>query len=448
MVGRKPSLFGSNKKTALKGRHTSRPKKAPKQEEDEEILSTPTRKPKEKKRSPRRDVQPSAPQQQLSTEDKRRMRQQRQRRRTIWRIVIVAAVVILTVVVWLNWDVLAPNKLWASFQDAISGGVGGYPVNVSGNTICRLDQVEDYTVLLTDSHLAYRNKEGAEVSRYTCTYAKPLMRTEGEYVLVAEQGGRRLQLSTRSDVEQELESEYKIRSVSLNAKGQFAVLTDGPQGYTVQITIYDKNGKTIYTRKSNRLVSDVALSPDGTTLSAVSVEETDGTLSTRLEVFSLSSAASDAQCTYQAQDTLLYRAAYLSDNTLVAVGEHTLVLMNTADGGVSLYSMEGKYLLGYAVGGDTVALAMRPYGDTAGGEVVVLTSAGSEKLRLPFEGEFRHLSGGEGRYALLTDSAAQALTADGVEHTVSVPADGRQVVFAEGQLVVMGLNQMDAYPME
>lgn len=448
MVGRKPSPLMPKKKSALKGRSTPRPKKAPAYEEDEEIVSTPTRKPKEKKKAPRRGIKPSAPQQQLSTEDKRQMRRRRQTRRTVWRIVIVVLIVALTVVVWLNWNILAPDKLWAAFQDAVSGSVGSYPVDLSGSEPRRLEQVEGYTVVLTESHLTYLNGDGAEVNRYTCTYAEPLVRTEGKYLLVAEQGAHRLQLTTRNKVELEMKTEQKIRTVSLNSQGQFAVLTDGPQGYVVQITVYDKSGKVLYTRNSNRTVTDVVLSPDGTTISAVSVEAVDGTLNTRLEVYSTASASPDAQCAYQAEDTLLYRAAYLSDGTLVAIGEQSVVLMNTADGGVSLYTPDGMHVLGYAVGGDTLSLALRPYGVTAGGKAVVLSSGGAEQFTTEFEGEFRHLAGVGEQYTLLTDNSAQAFSAGGLSGTVTVSADGHQAVYAVDKIVVMGLNRLEAFALE
>ena len=448
MVGRKPSPLMPKKKTALKGRNTTRPKKAPAYEEDEEIVSTPPRQPKEKKKAPRRGIKPSAPQQQLSTEDKRQMRRRRQTRSTVWRIIVVVLVAVLVAAAWVHWDVVAPDKLWTAFQDAVSGSVGSYPVDLSGSNPRRLEQVEDYTVVLTDSYLTYLNGEGAEVARYTCTYAEPLVRTEGKYVLVAEQGAKRLQLTTRNKVEYELKTEQKIRTVSLNAKGQFAVLTDGPQGYVVQMTVYDKSGKVLYTRNSNRTVTDVVLSPDGTTLSAVSVGAIDGTLNTRLEVYSTSSASPDAQCTYQAENDLLYRAAYLSDGTLVAVGEQSVVLMNTADGGVSLYTPEGMHVLGYAVGGDTLALALRPYGATAGGRAVVLSSGGVEQFTAEFEGEFRHLSAVQEQYTLLTDSSVQAFFAGGMTGAVAVSADGRQAIYAADKIVVMGLNRLEAFTLE
>lgn len=457
MVGRKPSPLMPRKKKSS----SAKPKKdavIKKEvlEPDEEIVDRPTPpKSVKKRKKPRmkRGIKPSAPQEQLSTEDKRVMRRRRQRRRLIVRIVALVAVVALGVTLWLNWNSLAPDKVWAWFQDLVSGGTGSYPVELSGTGARRVDRADNYTVVLTDSHLMYLNGSGAEVSRYGCTYADALVRTEGQYVLVAEQGGQRLLLSTRSDVITEWKNDDKvdrrtIRAVALNAAGRFAVLTDGPQGYLVQLCVYNEEGKLLYTRNSNRNVLDVALSPDGTSVALTSVEAVSGTLNTRLDVFSLTSDSGEAQWTYTAADTLLYRIDYLSGGMLAAVHEQGVVLLNPQDGETTLYAPAGMRVLNYAISGDSVALAMRPYGDTAGGEVEVLTSAGIVSCNVTFTGEIRHLSGCDGQYALLTDSYVQLLSLAGDQGKATIPADGRQAVSAAGKAVVMGRNQLNAYTVE
>lgn len=446
MVGRKPApLLPKRKKTTGKSKTDTRGKKERAAEEDEDIALRPSTQKKRRHRLPS-GVQPSAPQQQLSAEDKRLLRRRRQRRRLILRIVALVAVCGLALVVWFNRSSLAPDKVWVWVQDLVGGGTGSYPVDLSGTGARRLERVDHYTVVLTDSHLIYLNDSGAEVSRYGCTYSRALLRAEGKYVLVAEQEGQRLHLTTRNKSVLEWEAEAPIRAVSLNAKGQVVVLTDGPQGYAVQLKVYDAEGEVLYTRSSNRTVTDVALSPDGTAVSLAAVEAVDGTLNTRLEVFALDSAAADPKSTHTVTDTLLYRVAYLSDGTLAAVHEQGVVLMGT-DGRVTPYQSTGMHLLGYAVGGDTVALALRPYGSTAGGRVEVLSAAGTAEQTLTFEGEFRHLSGCAGRYALLTDRFVQSLSTHGIGIQHSVQTDGLQAVCSEEQVMVMGLNQLEAFPL-
>ena len=76
----------------------------------------------------------------------------------------------------------------------------------------------------------------------------------------------------------------------------------------------------------------------------------------------------------------------------------------------------------------------------------VVTASGLVQSNVAFSGEFRHLSGHGGQYALLTDSAARRLSANGADGLVSEAADGRQVVNAGDGLVVMGLNRLEYYP--
>ena len=454
MVGRKPSplMPRRKKKPVTKPEKENKTKKTAEQP-DEEIVDNPpsSAKPKKaKKPRLRHGVKPSAPQEQLSTEDKRVLRRRRQRRRLIVRIAIAVAVCALAAIIALNWNTLAPEKVWSWFQDVISGGTGSFPVDLSGTGAQRVEQIDDYTVVLTDSHLLYLNASGAEVTRYECAYADPLMRAEGKYVLVAEQNGTRLQLSTRNKLVNEWKTEdktYAIRAVSLNAVGQTAILTDGPQGYQMRISVYNDEGKLLYSRNSNRNAIDLALSPDGNTISVTSVEADNGSLNTSVEVFSLK-GGSDPQSTHVETDTLLYRIGYLSGGKLAAIHDHGVVLMDTKSGEAVSYIPDGMRMLSYAISGDTVALAMRPYGDTAGGQVAIISATGTVVQTMSFTGEFRHLSGYNGTYTLLTDRTVHVLSAAGVKGTATAPADGLQAVWAADKAVVMGRNQLGAYSVE
>lgn len=448
MVGRQMSPLIPRGKSAPKTKTTTatssaaRRKSSAAEEEKERYVGANGR----KTRYPH-GIRPSAPQQQLSTEDKRAIRRRRQRRRAILRVIIVAAIGTLAVMAWLNWDVMAPDKLWVKVQDMIGGGVGSYPVDLSGTNAHYLIQNDHYTVVLTDSHLIYLNEKGAEVSRYGCSFAEPLLCTKGNYVLAAEQKGQRLLLTTRNHTVLSKTIDCNIRSVDINSRGQMAVLTDGPQGYAVQLRVFDRFGKTLYTRNSNRMATDVAISPNGSTVSMVSVEATDGTLSSRMEVYDLTSTAPEAKYAYT-EEGLLYRAEYLSNGKLVTVSEAGVVLMDVKKGETTAYKPEGMRMLGYAVGGDTLAVAMRPYGDTAGGDLAILSADGKVKSSAPFTGEFRHLSGHKGRYALLTDTFVQPFSLSGVGEPIGVEGDGRQAIVNPLQVVLMGLNRLEAYAID
>lgn len=390
----------------------------------------------------------TAGRQPMTAEHKRQMRRRRARRRTVVRAVLLVALCGLLVFLWQNWDWLAPDKLLASFSDWLDGGDGNYPVELSGTGVKRLCRVEDYTVLLTDSHLIYYDEGGAEMARYPAAFPTGLVRTAGDYVLLAEQGGQRLHLSTRGGVELELQADRQILSVALNGDGRFAVLTDGPQGYVVQVKVYDRDGKVLYTRSRNRTATDVALDPEGEQVALLSMIAENGNLNTYIETFSLTSTATEATHAHIERDVLLYRLAYFGDGYLAALGEDRLVSMNTADGSVTLYQPQEMHILGYAVAQNQLALALRPYGDTGDGEVHILNGNTAILKMLPFTGDFRQLTAGEDGYLLLTDHYVQHLSEQGTGGKASVEADSREVVPDGRRAVVLGLNRLDSYELK
>ena len=379
--------------------------------------------------------------------DKRRSRRKKARRRMVFRLLTLLIVGILVVTAWQNWDTLAPDKLIAKFQDSFGGGAGSYPVDVSGTNAQRLVRCQNYTVLLSDSYLTFYNDTGGEVKRYICSHTNSLLRHAGRYVLLVEQEGRQVQLFTRSAPIIELTTSYDILSAAVNSKGQMAVLTQGPQGYAVQVTVYDRRGKVLYTRSRNQQATEVALSPDGKQVALLSVQAENGNLNTTLDVFALDSAAQEAVCSYKTADKLLYRAEYLTDGWLAAVGEGGAVLLNTADGLATVYAPEGKRLLGYAAGDTTLALVMREYGDTGDGVVQIVDKKGEPLCTVEFTGDFRHLSAQGRQYLLLTDSAVQEITTLGAGRKAASAADGQQAVLCGDSGVVLGLNLLQAYPL-
>ena len=381
----------------------------------------------------------------LTAEQKRIMRRRKARKRALGRLVALVLFVAVLVVVWQNWDVLAPDRLMSEFEMLVGSGTGEYPVDMSGVSVRRLEKAEQYGMVLTESHLIYLNHGGAEVARYSCSYPTPLMKTAGKYVLVAEQGGRRLQLSTRSAVVLELETKRDIIAVALNEKGKLAVLTDGPQGYAVEISVYNRKGELVYTRDRNVVVTDVALSANGKQVAMLSPEAVNGTLNTRMDVFSVKTTDTEAVCSYVAKDALLYRLEYLQNGWVAGFGENGAVMLDTTDGLATVYAPEGVKVLGYATTGNHLALAVRPYGTTAGGEIHVVGKDGDPMTTVVFTGELRHLSGQNGAYALLTDSYVQKIAKNGADGMADMAADGQQVILDGNSAIVLGLNRIDSY---
>jgi len=396
----------------------------------------------------RRKMKQSPEQRTLTAEEKRRMRRKRAQRRTLIRALVLVTLCVGVIVVMANWDSLAPDRLLSAAENLLGIGTGSFPVEMSGTGVYRLERAQSYSAVLTESHLIYLNRTGAEVSRFSVSYPSALMRTAGQYVVVGEQGGRRIHLSTRNKVLLEMDTERDIINVAVNKQGVIAVLTDGPQGYAVQLNVYNKNGRLLYTRNRNYTVTQLALSEDGTQVALLSVEADNGNLNTTLDVFSLKTSSPDAICSYKVEDDLLYQIAYMDDGWVAAFSETGAIMLDTSDGMATVYAPDGVRLLGYAVTEKGLAIAVRSYGATGDGQVHLVNTDGVLLTSMDFTGEFRHLSGYEGEYALLTDSMVYKITNDGVAGTAVTASDGRQALLNEDMAVVLGLNRLTAHNFE
>lgn len=374
---------------------------------------------------------------------RRKRHKRRARILLLRRLVTLLAVTVLVFVLWKNWDVLAPDKLLSRFQDSMTDDAGGWPVDVAGSGATRLMKAQSYAAVLSDNYLTYYNDRGGEAKRYPCSYSAPLLRSAGKYVLLAEQDGRRALLSTRSAQFVELTLEEKLFSAAINEKGQFALLTQGPQGYAVEVTVYNRKGEELYSRSRMSMATEVALSPDGKQVAVLSVQAQSGVLSSMVEVFSLTSTEAEALYTYTAQGHMLYRLAYFGGQ-LAAIGEERAVLLNNS-GQSAVFTAGSGRILGYSAGNSYLALALREYGETAGGHIVVLNTKGEEKTRAPFVGDFRHMSEEGNTFLVLTDSTAQTVTATGAGKQAAVAADGQRAVLSGNTAIVLGLNTLQAY---
>lgn len=383
-----------------------------------------------------------------SPAEARRRHRRRSRLLLIRRLIVIVAVIILAAVVWQNWDTLAPDKLIASLQDSMTNQAGGYPIDISGTNTTAIMKVDNYFATVSDSYLTYYDRGGGEANRYPCTYSSALMRTAGQYVLLAEQNGTRLQLSTRSAIQIEMTTETRIINAAVCAQGRFAVLTQSGQGYAVKVTVYDRSGEVVYSRSRQSLATDVALSPDGKRVALLSAEAKNGIFHSTVDVFPLYGGQTDALYSCTEADTLFYRLRYLNNDVVAAIGEDGVLIADTRKDEPLTFAADGERVLSAATTQGGVAVALRPYGATAGGRIAVIGTAARQLSSTDFSGEFRHLSTDGNRYLLLTDSVARVVTAHGGGNSAAVESDGTAAIADGNQAVVLGLNAISAYPMD
>ena len=378
------------------------------------------------------------------------------------RLVVLAALCLAAVLVWRNWDTLAPDRLLERIEEWFSGGEGGdgFPVEITGSDVVDMATVKNHLALLTYTELLLYNDNGGEVARRSHGYADPLLKTAGEYALVAELGGTRFRLETRratlldviSDQQAKEEDRpipldeplsYPIVSAAVGADGTVAVVTTASQSTTSELVVYSKKGKRLLTYKNKDLQAvDVAVSEDGKTVAAVCLSAEGGAMKSTLQVFRL---GEDQPKVYTDTDVMLFAVDIFPGGTVIAAGDSAVWVVNPTGTLFNKQTYADYQLLGYAAGQDSAGLALRHYGSTDGGELMVISPAGDVVYQQAFTGTFRHLAAGDGDLLLLTSGHLLRAGAAQMGEALPVAADGRLVTRLGKKAVVLGLSSLEEY---
>lgn len=397
---------------------------------------------------------------------KRKRRRRSTLVRIICRLLIVAVVFVAGVLVWKNWDTLAPESLVIWIEEKLSGGEngGGFPVEIVGSEVSAMMEVKGNLAVLGDTSLLLYNSRGGLISSRPHGYASPLMKTAGEYILIMEAGGTRFRLETRGGTTLDVPINNQktengktfdvldtpltnhIITGAVDSKGNIALITGASQSHMSEILVYNKKGKLLYARQNAELIAvDVAFSPNGKNLAVAGITGQDGALKSSVLIFDMGSTSNMPVKEYSDTDVMMCKVEYFPSGTVIAIGDTAAWVMNPKGELFEKYGYAEDELIGYVVGDSAGGIVLRRYGNTDGGHLLVLNPSGDQAYSADFEGAFRHVSSAKDGFWLLTEKQLLHGGTKGFDFNRDVASDGRLVSSLGDRAVIMGLTSLQEY---
>lgn len=400
----------------------------------------------------KRRRKPSRPEQLSESAQEERSARSRKKRHTLprilFRLLLVAALAVSCLWISRNFDSLSPASVSDWLDEKLSGGVrgDGFPMTIDGDAVISVGTLGDSLAVLSDNALTIYNKNAGEVARRLHNYAAPAMKLAKKYALVADVGGTRITLETRSDTVLEFTAPDSIVTVALAPNGRFAVATGADKSHTSKVTVYDRRGNELYSWVSaDLMVVDMAFDPTGSRVAVAGVTAKNADLHSALTILNVSG---EAPVSYTADRIMLCATAFLDAQTVAAVGSDVLWVAKADGSEKTEYAYDDRELMSFSVGSSLIGLLLRPYGSADGGELVVLDSTGQPRQCIAFDDTFRCLSADGNRMLLLTDRELAAYTVEGLQGQVTTSADGRLVTALNGRPLVVGLTAVTEYTLQ
>lgn len=382
----------------------------------------------------------------------RRRKEKRARRygrSVIWpilfRLTLLVAVVLLGVLLWRNWDNLAPAALTEWFDRTVTGGDGGdgYPVDISGDSVVSMQAFGNNAALLTDTSLLVYNSSGAQTIARGHTFADPLLSGDGEYMLVAELGGNRYTLHTKKEEVLSGQVPSTIVSAAVSSSGQIALVTESSQSYMSEVLVFDRKGsKVFHWYSADLIVADVAFSPRQKEIAVLGLSAVEGDMRSTLHIFSLSGKEEGPTHTYRATGAMMTAVQYFDNGRVAAVGDTAVWVYDPDKNEAAVTQFEDAELLGYAFSNDGVGVVTRDYGESRGGMLRVFTAVGNPVREIAFASNYRHITAADRGFYLLTEDTLYQADGAGVAKQTAVSADSLMTVEMNGKPLILRLSML------
>lgn len=357
----------------------------------------------------------------------------------ILRLLIIGLVSLLIFLLINNWRKIAPLS-FLDWYDQVSGNVEkgqGYPYTLDGNAVVDMAEVSSHLVVLNKSSVCFFTDDAACVAERTHSLADPTLHTAGSYALITEVGGERFRLETRRETV--LTSEFtnrKIYAGSLIADGTMAfVLNSASQSFLSEIRVVNAEGEELLQYQSSKyLFSDVALSPDGKQVTVTGTSAEGGTLKSVVLIVTLKDKSVRE---FSGTEVLLHSLAYLSDSTILAIGDREVWTLTGDEEKLSKIRCDGVVPVGYTATSSMACVTLRRDDATDAGTAWLFDHAGNLVEQVEYTGEVRCVSGRGDEVVLLTDSTLYELTTAGIQKEYSIPSDAVQsVLYGDDPLIL------------
>lgn len=238
------------------------------------------------------------------------------------------------------------------------------------------------------NYLCYINSSGETEWEIATSVVDPIIKAEGDYILIAQQGGTKLCLYNGNKLLYDTDTDGNILSCSVSSNGDVVVVVNR-KSYKGAFSVYNNDGNEIYSWSSgSRLIlsADIAASSRRV---AVSLLDTESTVKSSILLFNINKEDSYAYAEFD--DTILFDVVFI-DNTVNAFGDNAMVGMNTS--GKVLYDkrFDDVDLINYSM-------------DTTGTKVMVFNSENIPMMNI-------YNSSGVLKYTITTQSQADYVDID------------------------------------
>lgn len=259
-------------------------------------------------------------------------------------LIIVGVILILGFVVFAvaNRDNFSPERISHWFKyDVLGSRDEGFPTAIIGSSVNKGNfKSSDGVVYVSDTSFAAVSSSGNEVGYNQHGFAKPILCTAGDNVLIYNLGGNGYVTGKKDSFNKPKDTDNYVMTADINDKGYYCVVTQ-TDGYLSKIHVYNDRKEKIYAYSfSDYYINSVALNPNGTGCVACGVTGDNGSLLGIAYV--LDFEQEKPVSTHNLDENTIYSVKYFNSKTACLVGSKSSYTLDIGSG--ELHQVEYKHM--------------------------------------------------------------------------------------------------------
>lgn len=377
------------------------------------------------------------------TDDIVEQKKREKRKKNLIRFVIILFLLIIAAVIYITSELWLPKLrgLGKQYTTIVNDGrlaEGNFPIEITDSEDFQLDCTGKMLCVLSDASVYFYSEEGGLIKRRQHAYANAVMDSVNDKVLLYESGGYRFSVEDRNDIIYSKTLNENIMFVRLSAEGYAAVVTTS-QDYDCEITVYDRDGKTIYERKCVERVNDISFVDEskGCVISYIYAEN--GSLVTSVQETSFTE--SSEKWTSPGLDTLGIETGGYSGGAAV-IGIDACGYVDNSGNICSLYRYDGEFAGGDCENGKS-AVIINSY-ETRKYVAALFSGEGKEPIEISFDTPLVDIIVQDGLAYIMSQNSVVAYDFEGgLRSTAQISDSYKGFVRSNGYVFLKGYDTID-----
>jgi len=183
---------------------------------------------------------------------------------------------------------------------------------------------KDSLVCANKTSLMSFDKTGESKWAVAVSYAKPILKTSGNYILIADKDGKLINVFIENKLVYSINADNVINSANINARGDVILVTEKEQ-YRSCVVVYNKNGEMIFSRSIGSM-EVISADISDSRLISVTLLNTDSGVVSQVQIWNINSESENFG-NIDIDDTVCFKNVFAKD-TLLSISEKGIFGIN------------------------------------------------------------------------------------------------------------------------